>query len=100
MRLALLPAESGDEFKLWADSGQRGVCGKFHIKLWNCYSFFVNYDGSTGLTQLRRKRRRMQDIDRWILSDLQGLIARMRARRRTNLVQRDGVLPGGRALRR
>jgi isoleucyl-tRNA synthetase len=49
---------------------------KFHLKLWNVYAFFCNYarlDGfdpanaACGLADL-------QDIDRWILSDLQLLI--------------------------
>ena len=52
------------------------VRGKFHIKLWNCYAFFCNYarlDGFDPTTpQVPVKER--PDIDRWILSDLQGLI--------------------------
>src|SRR5262249_23776266 len=56
------------------------VRGKFHIKLWNCYAFFCNYarlDGfdATAHTVPVKDRR---DIDRWILSDLQGLIATAR----------------------
>jgi isoleucyl-tRNA synthetase len=56
------------------------VRAKFHIKLWNCYSFFVNYarldafdPTSAGVPVKDRP-----DIDRWILSDLEGLIATAR----------------------
>jgi len=54
------------------------VRGKFHIKLWNCYGFFVNYarlDGFDATTPLAASP---QDIDRWILSNLQGLITTAR----------------------
>ncbi len=52
------------------------VRAKFHLKLWNCYSFFVNYAIADNFdpmaAQVPVKDR--PDIDRWILSDLQGLI--------------------------
>jgi isoleucyl-tRNA synthetase len=52
------------------------VRAKFHIKLWNCYAFFANYARLDGFDpaapQVPVKDR--PDIDRWILSDLQGLI--------------------------
>jgi isoleucyl-tRNA synthetase len=52
------------------------VRAKFHLKLWNCYSFFVNYAIADNFdpmaAQVPAKER--PDIDRWILSDLQGLI--------------------------
>ncbi len=52
------------------------VRAKFHLKLWNCYSFFVNYAIADGFDptaeQVPVKER--PDIDRWILSDLQSLI--------------------------
>jgi len=49
---------------------------KFHIKLWNCYAFFCNYarlDGFDPTVPQVPVQDRL-DIDRWILSDLQGLI--------------------------
>lgn len=53
---------------------------KFHIKLWNCYAFFANYARLDGFDptapQVPVKDR--PDIDRWILSDLQGLISTAR----------------------
>lgn len=49
------------------------VRGKFHIKLWNCYGFFVNYARLDGFDPAMPPAPK-QDIDRWILSDLQGLI--------------------------
>lgn len=54
------------------------VRGKFHIKLWNCYSFFVNYARLDGFDPASPQPATLQDIDRWILSDLQGLIATAR----------------------
>ncbi len=52
------------------------VRAKFIIKLWNCYSFFANYARLDGFDpaapQVPVSER--QDIDRWILSDLQLLI--------------------------
>lgn len=54
----------------------RETRSKFHIKLWNCYAFFANYarldgfDPTTAPVPLTER----PDIDRWILSDLQGLI--------------------------
>ncbi len=52
------------------------VRAKFHIKLWNCYAFFCNYARLDGFDpsapQVPVAER--PDIDRWILSDLQGLI--------------------------
>ncbi|QEL13977.1 isoleucine--tRNA ligase [Limnoglobus roseus] len=57
------------------------VRAKFHLKLWNCYSFFVNYAIADGFdpaaAQVPVKDR--PDIDRWILSDLQELIRTARA---------------------
>lgn len=54
----------------------REVRAKFHIKLWNCYAFFANYARLDGFDpaapQVPVSER--ADIDRWILSDLQGLI--------------------------
>ena len=56
------------------------VRAKFHIKLWNCYSFFVNYARLDGFdpesADVPLKNR--SDIDRWILSDLQELITHAR----------------------
>ncbi len=55
--------------------------GKFILKLWNVYGFFCNYarlddfDPSSPPLPLSER----QDIDRWILSDLQGLIRTARA---------------------
>src|SRR4029077_1697939 len=54
------------------------VRGKFHIKLWNCYSFFVNYARLDGFDPATPRAATPQDIDRWILSDLQGLITTAR----------------------
>jgi isoleucyl-tRNA synthetase len=54
------------------------VRAKFHIKLWNCYSFFVNYARLDGFDPAKPQAASLQDIDRWILSDLQGLIATAR----------------------
>ena len=50
--------------------------GKFILKLWNVYGFFCNYarldgfDPSSSPVPLNERT----DLDRWILSDLQGLI--------------------------
>ncbi|MSR54080.1 MAG: isoleucine--tRNA ligase [Gemmataceae bacterium] len=54
------------------------VRGKFHIKLWNCYGFFVNYGRLDGFDPATPQAATLQDIDRWILSDLQGLITTAR----------------------
>ena len=52
------------------------VRSKFHIKLWNCYAFFVNYARLDGFDPTTPQVPVMDrpDIDRWILSDLQGLV--------------------------
>jgi isoleucyl-tRNA synthetase len=53
---------------------------QFHIKLWNCYSFFVNYarlDGFDPMSPPVTIKNR-PDIDRWILSDLQELVTHAR----------------------
>jgi len=53
------------------------VRGNFIIKLWNCYAFFVNYaipdkfDPSAPQVPVSER----PDIDRWILSLLQSLVA-------------------------
>ncbi len=52
------------------------VRAKFVIKLWNCYAFFANYarlDGFDPPAETVPVKDR-PDIDRWIVSDLQGLI--------------------------
>jgi isoleucyl-tRNA synthetase len=54
------------------------VRAKFHIKLWNCNSLFVNYARLDGFDAAKPLAASLQDIDRWILSDLQGLIATAR----------------------
>ena len=57
------------------------VRAKFVIKLWNCYAFFANYARLDGFDpsapQVPVSER--PDIDRWILSDLQGLVRTARA---------------------
>jgi isoleucyl-tRNA synthetase len=52
------------------------VRAKFHIKLWNCYAFFANYARLDGFdpAEAQVPVAERPDIDRWILSDLQGLI--------------------------
>lgn len=52
------------------------VRAKFHIKLWNCYAFFCNYARLDGFDPHAAEVPVQQRpaIDRWILSDLQGLI--------------------------
>jgi isoleucyl-tRNA synthetase len=52
------------------------VRAKFHIKLWNCYGFFANYARLDGYDPTAKpvSLDSRQDIDRWILSDLQKLI--------------------------
>jgi isoleucyl-tRNA synthetase len=56
------------------------VRAKFHIKLWNCYGFFCNYARLDGYdpTAPQVPVAERADIDRWILSDLQRLIATAR----------------------
>jgi isoleucyl-tRNA synthetase len=52
------------------------VRNAFHIKLWHCYGLLVNYarlDGFDPTSELVKLQDR-PDIDRWIVSDLQGLI--------------------------
>ena len=59
----------------------REVRAAFHLKLWNCYSFFCNYaalDGFEPATPAVPVSQR-PDIDRWILSDLQLLVTTCRA---------------------
>ncbi|MEZ6140181.1 MAG: isoleucine--tRNA ligase [Zavarzinella sp.] len=52
------------------------VRARFIIKLWNCYGFFVNYarldqfDPDLNTVELAER----EDIDRWIVSELQHLI--------------------------
>ncbi len=57
------------------------VRARFHLKLWNCYSFFCNYAALDGfdpaLPAVPVSQR--PDIDRWILSDLQLLVTTCRA---------------------
>jgi isoleucyl-tRNA synthetase len=52
------------------------VRARFHIKLWHCYSFFVDHARLDGFDPTARAIpiKDRPDIDRWILSDLQGLI--------------------------
>jgi isoleucyl-tRNA synthetase len=54
----------------------REVRAKFLIKLWNCYAFFCNYARLDGFdpAAVQVPVGERPDIDRWILSDLQGLI--------------------------
>lgn len=58
---------------------------KFVLKLWNTYAFFVNYARLDGFKPVSVKSLpatlrliEFQDIDRWILSDLQLLIEKAR----------------------
>ena len=52
------------------------VRAKFVLKLWNCYAFFANYARLDGFDPSAKPVpvKDRPDIDRWILSDLQGLI--------------------------
>ena len=50
------------------------VRAKFILKLWNCYSFLVDYARLDGFTPSAANEQNLTDIDRWILSDLQKLI--------------------------
>ncbi|OWK38651.1 isoleucine--tRNA ligase [Fimbriiglobus ruber] len=56
------------------------VRAKFIIKLWNCYAFFANYARLDGFdpTAAKVPVAERADIDRWIVSDLQGLITTAR----------------------
>jgi len=56
------------------------VRAKVLIKLWNCYSFLVNYARLDGFDPARHAVpvKDRPDIDRWILSDLQELITHAR----------------------
>ena len=51
---------------------------KFILKLWNTYAFFVNYARLDGFDPAKPQAADLQDIDRWILSDLQLLIKKAR----------------------
>ena len=51
------------------------VRAKVHIKLWNVYAFFCNYARLDGFDPSAQLVKEVRDIDRWILSDLQSLIA-------------------------
>ncbi len=57
------------------------VRGKVHLKLWNTYAFFCNYARLDGFDPLGPPVpvKDRPDIDRWILSDLQDLIATARS---------------------
>jgi isoleucyl-tRNA synthetase len=52
------------------------IRAKFHLKLWNTYAFFVNYARLDGFDPRAPNipLAERAEIDRWILSDLQGLI--------------------------
>ncbi len=50
------------------------VRAKFILKVWNCYSFLVDYARLDGFTPGPQHAAGFTDIDRWILSDLQKLI--------------------------
>jgi isoleucyl-tRNA synthetase len=56
------------------------VRGRFVIKLWNCYSFFVNYARLDGFDPIAPSVpiSGRPEIDRWIYSDLQLLIKKAR----------------------
>lgn len=56
------------------------IRAKFHLKLWNSYAFFVNYARLDRFDpdQPKIPVNQRQDIDRWILSDLQLLIDQAR----------------------
>ena len=73
---------------------------KFTLKLWNTYAFFCNYARLDGFDPAAPPVpvSERPDIDRWILSDLQQLI--QTARDGVRELRRDGVLPGGGAVRR
>lgn len=51
------------------------IRAKFILKVWNCYSFLVDYARLDGFTPSSEYENAFTDIDRWILSDLQSLIA-------------------------
>ncbi|MEI7687199.1 MAG: isoleucine--tRNA ligase, partial [Planctomycetota bacterium] len=57
------------------------VRSKMHLKLWNTYAFFCNYARLDGFdsAQPQVPLADRPDIDRWILSDLQDLIATARS---------------------
>jgi isoleucyl-tRNA synthetase len=56
------------------------VRARFFLKLWNTYAFFVNYARLDGfdVTAPTVPVADRNDLDRWILSDLQSLIGRCR----------------------
>ena len=52
---------------------------RFQLTLWNVYSFFVSYANIDGLDPRERPEGETQELDRWLLSELNALIERVTA---------------------
>ena len=52
---------------------------RFQLTLWNTYSFFVGYANIDGLDPRERPAGEPPELDRWVLSELNALIARVTA---------------------
>ena len=52
---------------------------RFQLTLWNVYSFFVSYANIDGLDPRERPEGELPELDRWLLSELNALTARVTA---------------------
>ena len=52
---------------------------RFQLTLWNTYSFFVSYANIDGLDPRERPEGEVPELDRWVLSELNALVARVTA---------------------
>ena len=52
---------------------------RFQLTLWNVYSFFVSYANIDGLDPRERPEGEPPELDRWLLSEMNALIARVTA---------------------
>ena len=50
---------------------------RFQLTLWNVYSFLVGYANADGIDPRRRPDGQPPELDRWLLSELNALIARV-----------------------
>jgi len=61
----------------YSDTGVKEVLKNVIIPLWNSYSFFVTYANIDNVTPVQAPENPENPIDRWILSETQGLVQRV-----------------------